>query len=246
MSERVAIILAAGQGKRMNSDLPKVLHPIGGRPMIERVMDTARAAGFNRIVVVVGHGREQVKDVISGEGVEFAVQDEQLGTGHAVEMAATCLDGFDGQVSVLCGDVPLLSVDTLRALRDTNETNHYAGTVLTMILDDPTGYGRVYRTPGGEVAKIVEHRDLPEGDPGPDEVNSGTYCFDWAALRPALKELKTDNDQGEYYLTDVVSILREKGASVGASVTEDPIETSGINNPEQLAELDRAWRARNA
>jgi bifunctional UDP-N-acetylglucosamine pyrophosphorylase/glucosamine-1-phosphate N-acetyltransferase len=244
-SERVAIILAAGEGKRMQSDLPKVLHPIGGAPMLTRVIDAAREAGFGRQVIVIGHGRQQVQAALSDAGVEFAVQAEQLGTGHAVEMAAPALEGFGGEVAVLCGDVPLLSAHTIHELLRTQESGGYAATVLTMRLTDPGGYGRIYRDRRGDVEKIVEQRDLPVGEAHPNEVNSGTYCFEWPKLRPVLRELRTDNDQGEYYLTDTIALLRARGERVGAYLTEDPVEVSGINSPEQLAALDAAWRERH-
>lgn len=244
MSDRVAIILAAGEGKRMKSPLPKVLHPVGGRPMVLNVIDTARAAGFARCIVVIGHGREEVRRVLAGAGVEFAVQAEQLGTGHAVEMAAPLLEGFSGEVSVLCGDVPLLTARTLDALAALHDREGYAGTVLTFRPDDPSGYGRIFRDARGDLEKIVEERDLPAGDPAPTEVNSGTYCFSWARLRPTLKELRTDNQQGEYYLTDTVALLHGAGYRTGAFLTGDAMEVAGVNTPEQLRALDEEFRKR--
>jgi len=241
---RVAVVLAAGEGKRMKSPLPKVLHPIGGRPMICHVLDRAREAGFERRIVVVGHGRDEVQAALADYGVEFVVQAEQLGTGHAVDMASPLLDGFAGEVAVLCGDVPLLSRATLDALARTHEAGGYAATVLTFRPQDPTGYGRVYRDASGDLEKIVEQRDLPEGEDAPGEVNSGTYCFRWPAVRPLLKELETGNQQGEYYLTDTVAMLRAAGHRVGAHLTNDPIEVSGVNSPAQLAELEVHFQAR--
>jgi bifunctional UDP-N-acetylglucosamine pyrophosphorylase/glucosamine-1-phosphate N-acetyltransferase len=242
--ERVAIILAAGEGKRMKSPLPKVLHPVGGRPMVLQVVETARASGFTRCIVVVGHGREEVTRTIGGSGVEFAVQAEQLGTGHAVEMAAPLLDGYPGHVSVLCGDVPLLTVRTLSDLIRLHEREGYAATVLTFRPPDPTGYGRIYRDARGDLERIVEQRDLPSGSPPPGEVNSGTYCFSWPKLRPTLKELRTDNQQGEYYLTDTVELLRRAGHRTGAFLTQDAMEVAGVNTPEQLRVLDEEYSRR--
>jgi len=160
---RVAVILAAGQGKRMKSELPKVLHPVGDVPMIHHVIDAAREAGYERRIVVVGHAREVVKDALSSYGVEFAVQAEQLGTGHAVEMAAPLLEGFGGQVAVLCGDVPLLSTATLSRLGQTHDDGGYACTVLTFRPENPQGYGHIYRDASGDVTRIVEQKDLPDG-----------------------------------------------------------------------------------
>jgi bifunctional UDP-N-acetylglucosamine pyrophosphorylase/glucosamine-1-phosphate N-acetyltransferase len=243
-AERAAIILAAGEGKRMKSDLPKVLHPIAGRSLVEHVIDTARHSGFGRIVVVVGHGRERVREALANADVEFAVQAEQLGTGHAVEQAAPALDGFEGQAAVLCGDVPLLTEKTLSALIAQHESGGYAATVLTMRPENPHGYGRIYRDDTGDLLRIVEQRDLPPGEEHPDEVNSGTYCFEWPVVRPVLRDLRSDNDQGEYYLTDVVSLLREAGRRVGAYLTDDADEVEGVNTPEQLARLERVYRMR--
>ncbi len=244
MTPRAAIILAAGEGKRMKSGLPKVLNPIGGRPMILHVLESACRAGLDPRIVVVGVGREQVIDALSGHDVAFAVQAEQLGTGHAVEMAAPLLEGFAGTVAVLYGDVPLLSTRTLTALLRTHEEGRFAAVVLTMRPEDPTGYGRIYRNAAGELEKIVEQRDLPPGETHPTEVNSGTYCFDWPLVRPLLKLLKNDNEQGEYYLTDTIGMLRERGHRVGAYLTQDAIETSGVNDAAQLAALDAAFRGR--
>lgn len=241
---RAAVILAAGEGKRMKSDLPKVLHPIAGRPLVEHVIDTARRADFGRIVVVVGHGRERVREALANAGVDFAVQAEQLGTGHAVEQAAPALEGFEGQVAVLCGDVPLLTTTTLSALIGQHEAGRYAATVLTMRPANPHGYGRIYRDSEGDLLRIVEQRDLPEGETHPDEVNSGTYTFEWSVVRPLLRELKSDNSQGEYYLTDIVALLRERGHRVGAYLTGDADEVEGVNTPEQLARLERVYHAR--
>lgn len=243
---RVAVILAAGQGKRMQSDLAKVLHPVGGVPMIHHVLDASREAGYGRRIVVVGHAREAVKAALSSYGVEFAVQAEQLGTGHAVEMAAPVLEGFQGEVAVLCGDVPLLTAATLRRLSEVHAEGGYACTVLTFHPENPHGYGRIYRDEAGDVTAIVEQKDLPPGEDAPHEVNSGTYVFDWPRLRPLLKELKTENQQGEYYLTDTLALLRKAGHRVGGMATNDELEVAGVNSPQQLADLDAEFRRRRS
>ncbi len=244
MSERVAIILAAGEGKRMKSDLPKVLNPVGGRPMIHHVIENARTAGLDRQIVVVGFAREKVVEALRDHGVEFAIQEEQLGTGHAVEMAAPLLEAFDGEVAVLCGDVPLLTPGTLRALIRTLNDGECAAAVLTMRPDDPTGYGRIYRNASGGLDRIVEQRELPDGEAHPTEVNSGTYIFSWSSLKPLLARLDRNNDQGEYYLTDTIAMLRAEGKHVAAYLTDDAMEVSGVNSAEQLAAVDVAFRAR--
>jgi bifunctional UDP-N-acetylglucosamine pyrophosphorylase/glucosamine-1-phosphate N-acetyltransferase len=228
----------------MKSDLPKVLHLVGGRPMVLHVIDSAREVGFERQIVIVGHGREKVMRALREHDVEIVVQERQLGTGHAVEMAAPLLVGYEGDLAVLCGDVPLLRPGTLRALWQTHTAGGYAATVLTFDPPDPTGYGRVYRNARGEVERIVEQRDLPPGEAHPTESNSGTYCFHWPRLRPLLSELDPANDQNEIYLTDTIAMLRARGEPVAACLTDDPEEVSGVNDLRQLRALDAAYRRR--
>jgi len=239
------IVLAAGKGTRMKSDLAKVLHPCLGRPLIDWVLDQADAAGAARQVVVVGHQREAVMAAIGGRpGVEFAVQAEQKGTGHAVQMCREHFAGRTGTVLVLSGDVPLLGAATLEALKRAHLEGGCAATVLTAVFDDPTGYGRVVRDGGGRVARIVEHRDASEAERAVKEINSGIYLFDAPLLFRYIERLDSDNAQGELYLTDVVRLLVDDGHPVGALPAGDPAEIQGVNTVEQLAEVERELAAR--
>lgn len=238
------IVLAAGKGTRMKSDLAKVLHPCLGRPMIDWVLDQAEAAGARRTVVVVGHQREAVVAAIGARGVEFAVQAEQKGTGHAVQMCREAFADAEGVALVLSGDVPLLSAETLRQLRRMHADGGFSATVLTAVFEDPTGYGRIVRDGAGQVTAIVEHRDATPEVLAVQEINSGIYLFDTALLFRYIERLDTDNAQGELYLTDVVRLLVQDGHSVGACRTADPEEIQGVNTLEQLAAVENALRAR--
>jgi bifunctional UDP-N-acetylglucosamine pyrophosphorylase/glucosamine-1-phosphate N-acetyltransferase len=231
---KVALILAAGKGKRMKSDLAKVLHKLNGRYIVEYVIDAVRQAGLERQILVIGHQAEKVEKALSGIGVEFALQAQQLGTGHAVMMAEPLLDGFRGDLVVLCGDMPLVKPRTIRRLIDERHKLGAAAVVLTAILDDPAKYGRIIRDEKGLLKAIVEYRDADNQVRGIKEVNTGAYCFDWEKLQPILRHLGDDNDQGEYYLTDSVSILVGQGEPVGAIVAEDPNEGFGINSASEL------------
>ena len=243
MSDLVTIILAAGKGTRMKSKLPKVLHKVGGKPMLQHVLDAAKAAGASRRIVVTGFEGAQVQEAIGG-GAEFVTQAEQLGTGHAVQQAEPLLKGQDGTVMVLCGDTPLLTGNLLQKLYRAHEEAGAKATVLTAILPDATGYGRVVRTATGTVARIVEHKDATEEERRIREINSGIYCFDSAALFASLKQVKNDNAQGEYYLPDVLSILREKGEKIWAVAADEWEETMGVNSRAQLAMAEAALRRR--
>ncbi len=235
MSEYKAIILAAGKGTRMRSDLPKVLHEIEGKPLVEYVTDAVKEAGAKDICLVVGYKREEVQEKMKDAGVVFAVQTEQLGTGHAVKCAKDFLDG-KGSVFILCGDTPLVTGKTLRALADFHEKNQNAVTVLSTRIEDPTGYGRIIRDADGAFVKSVEHKDATPEELASKEINSGMYLFDAAKLAGALDLLTTDNAQGEYYLPDTLTIIREAGGRVDAYVTEDASEIAGVNTKEQLAD----------
>ncbi len=210
MSDLVTVILAAGKGTRMKSVLPKVLHQAAGKPMVQHVIDAARLAGASRNIVVVGFGAELVRSALRGK-VEIVVQAEQLGTGHAVRMAEPLLKAEHGTVMVLCGDTPLLTGALLSRLYEAHKKAGAKATVLTAIMPDATGYGRVIRSATGAVEKIVEDKDATDEERKVREVNSGIYCFAADALFSALAEVNCDNAQGEYYLPDVLSILREKG-----------------------------------
>jgi bifunctional UDP-N-acetylglucosamine pyrophosphorylase/glucosamine-1-phosphate N-acetyltransferase len=228
------VILAAGQGKRMHSDLPKVLHPLAGRPLLAHVLDTARSLSPDRIVVVYGHGGEVVRDAIGHDGIAWARQEPQLGTGHALAQA---LPGLDASVPtlVLYGDVPLTRADTLRRLAATAQ-NGVA--VLTVELDDPTGYGRIVRE-GGEVRRIVEQKDASASERAIREVNTGIMVLPTRELSGWLGRLSNSNAQGEYYLTDVIAMAVADGVSVRAAQPAAVWETLGVNSKVQLAELER-------
>ncbi len=243
MSDLVTVVLAAGKGTRMKSALPKVLHRVGGKSMLQHVLDAASAAGARRNIVVVGFGGEQVKEAI-GEQAEFVVQKEQLGTGHAVQQAADLLQNETGTVMVLCGDTPLLTGDLLKRLYEEHLAADAKATVLTAIMPDATGYGRIIRTASGTVEKIVEHKDATEAERQVREVNSGIYCFAAKELFTALSEVTCDNAQGEYYLPDVLEILRKKGEKIWAVAADDYESTLGINSRVQLAGAEKILRRR--
>ncbi|KIF03075.1 bifunctional N-acetylglucosamine-1-phosphate uridyltransferase/glucosamine-1-phosphate acetyltransferase [Streptomyces sp. RSD-27] len=232
----------------MKSATPKVLHEICGRSLVGHVVAASRELDPTHLVVVVGHAREQVTAHLAGidAGVRTAVQHEQNGTGHAVRMALDELGGtVDGTVIVVCGDTPLLTGETLRALAATHEADGNAVTVLTAEVPDSTGYGRIVRDPAtGAVTAIVEHKDATEAQRAIREINSGVFAFDGALLADALGKVRTDNSQGEEYLTDVLGILREAGHRVGAAVGSDHRQILGINNRVQLAEARALLNAR--
>ncbi|OEV05316.1 bifunctional UDP-N-acetylglucosamine diphosphorylase/glucosamine-1-phosphate N-acetyltransferase GlmU [Streptomyces oceani] len=240
------VVLAAGEGTRMKSATPKVLHEICGRTLLGHVVDSSRSLDPRRLAVVVGHAREQVSAHLAelDEGVRSVVQHEQNGTGHAVRTALDALAAegspVSGTVVVTCGDTPLLTGGTLRALVDAHEAEENAVTVLTAEVPDATGYGRVVRDDAtGAVTAIVEHKDATEVERAVREINSGVFAFDGALLTSALGRLRTDNSQGEEYLTDVLGIVREDGHRVGAAVAGDHREIVGINNRVQLAQARR-------
>jgi bifunctional UDP-N-acetylglucosamine pyrophosphorylase / glucosamine-1-phosphate N-acetyltransferase len=233
-----AIVLAAGLGKRMHSDLPKVLHPARGRPLVDHVLDAVYAAGVERVVVVVGHQADRVRAALGARTLEWALQVPQLGTGHAVQQTAPLFAGYEGDVLVLCGDTPLLRAGTLRQLIDTHRRSRAAATVLTATMEDPAGYGRIVRGAGDEVLRIVEERDATPAEKAGREVNSGLYVFRAADLFAALARVGADNAQGEYYLTDTLEILRRAGKRVSAYRCPDAREVAGVNDRQQLQEVE--------
>ncbi len=236
------VILAAGQGTRMKSTTPKVLHHLAGRPLLAHVLGAADALAPVRIVVVYGHGGEQVPTVFAQrDDVVWAEQTPQLGTGHALQQAQPHLADCD-RVLVLYGDVPLVETDTLRALLACPEPV----ALLTVRLPDPTGYGRIVRDPAGSVRRIVEQKDASEAERAIDEVNTGIMALDGNRLAGWLGRLENANAQGEYYLTDVVAMAVADGLPVGAVAALDPLEVAGINDRAQLARLERAWQRRAA
>ncbi len=241
------IVLAAGEGKRMRSTTPKVLHEIGGRSLVGHAVAAADVLAADRLVVVVGHGRDAVVEHLGrvAPHARTAVQDEQLGTGHAVQCALTAAGNVaSGTVVVTYGDVPLLTGQTLTALVTQHERDGNAVTVLSARVADPTGYGRIVRADDGTVAGIVEHRDATDAQRGIDEINSGIYAFDGQVMVDALAQLRPDNDQGELYLTDVLGLARAGGGRVEALVIDDVWQTEGVNDRVQLAAMRRELNSR--
>lgn len=243
MEHLIAIILAAGEGKRMKSKNSKVVHTICGKSLIEWVCQAVENANVKETMLVVGHRADQVKELM-GERVHYSLQEEQLGTGHAVMQAQEYLKGKDGYVLVLCGDTPLITSDTIANTVDFHKKNRNSVTIITADMDDPTGYGRIVRDGNGTVTKIVEHRDADTAEKAIKEVNSGMYCFNIKDLMESLGELNSNNSQGEYYLTDTVEILMKKSCRVGAVKVKDSDEILGINNRLQLAEASAIIRKR--
>jgi bifunctional UDP-N-acetylglucosamine pyrophosphorylase / glucosamine-1-phosphate N-acetyltransferase len=242
MDEIHVVILAAGQGTRMKSRLPKVLHAVGGRPMIEHVLRTAAALGPRTTTVIVGHGAELVRERLSEhEGVNFAVQEPQLGTAHALRQAESVLAGHTGTLVSLSGDVPLLEARTLQRLVDVHRDAGAAATVLTATMERPYGYGRIVRT-DGRIARITEERDASPAERQIKEINSGIYAFDIGPLWDALREIASQNAQGEYYVTDLVGVYRRRRLPVETLLVEHPQEIRGINSRTELAEVSRLVR----
>jgi bifunctional UDP-N-acetylglucosamine pyrophosphorylase/glucosamine-1-phosphate N-acetyltransferase len=238
----IALILAAGEGTRMKSDKPKVAHEILGLPMVRWVVDAAREAGCERSVAITGHRAEQVEALLGD--VECVRQDQQLGTGHAVMCAQAALGDFHGSLLVLSGDTPLLRASTISGLVAMRESAGAVLTLLTATLPDPTGYGRIVRDRDGNVARIVEEKDCTPEQRAIAEVNTGTYCFDSRVLFAHLDRLTTENVQGEYYLTDMVSVFVAEGLTVSATLTDDPLETLGVNSRLQLADAAKIMQRR--
>lgn len=236
------IILAAGKGTRMKSKLPKVLHKVCGKPMLQHVIDAAKSAGSTREVVVIGNGAELVEKTISN--VEFVLQAEQLGTGHAVLCTKEKFANAEGTVLVLCGDTPLFTGELLKKFVNKHTESRAAATVLTAQMPDATGYGRIIRDDDGAFQKIVEHKDANSYERQINEVNAGIYCFDAKKLFAALAKVKNENAQGEYYLPDVLTILKSEGEKINAVITLDYKQTLGINSRVQLAEADKILRQR--
>lgn len=243
MTNIFAVILAAGQGTRMKSKLYKVLHPVCGKPMVEHVVDHIQTLDVDRIVTVVGHGAELVKETL-GEKSEYVLQAEQLGTAHAIQQAEPILGELEGTTLVVCGDTPLIRPETMQALFAHHAAENAKATILTAVAENPTGYGRILRNVDGQVAQIVEQKDATEEQKLVTEINTGTYCFDNKALFEALKLVKNDNAQGEYYLPDVIEILQQQGEIVSAFVTGDFDETLGVNDRFALSQAEELMRAR--
>lgn len=241
MTNKYAIVLAAGKGTRMKSKLYKVLHPVCGKPMVQHVVDHVKSIGVNGIVTVVGHGAELVKTQL-GDSSEYALQAEQLGTAHAVIQAAPMLQDKEGTTLVICGDTPLISPETLAALFEEHERLGAKATILTAHVEDSTGYGRIIRSIDGSVQRIVEHKDATPDELTIQEINTGTYCFDNKALFEALKNVNNDNSQGEYYLPDVIEILKSNNEVVAAYKTPYFDETLGVNDRYALSLAETLMR----
>lgn len=235
-----AVVLAAGLGKRMNSDLPKVLHPALGRPLLLHVLEQLDPLKPRLTVVVVGHRAPLVREALQGREVVFAEQTPQLGTGHAVQMAWSALEGGPETLLVLAGDMPLIRAATLKRLLERHGREGNAVTFLSGVLEDPAGYGRVIRDGREEFEKIVEERDATPAERAVAEVNSGIYCFSRKLLHEALGFLRADNRQQEYYLTDTLSFIKGRGGRIGVEQASDSRELLGVNSPEQLALVERA------
>src|SRR5262249_6692119 len=240
MNGLTTVILAAGEGKRMRSRTPKVLHELCGRPLISYPLRLAQTLA-DRIIMVVGSNADGVR-ALAGESVTIAEQRERLGTGHAVTQAREACPST-GPLLVLAGDMPLLLLETIERLVEHHRSSGAAATVLTAVVERPQGYGRVLRQ-GGRVKRIVEDRDATDDEKKISEINTSVYCFEARRLWPALAEVKPDNDQGEYYLTDVIGVLARAGAKVEAVTVADPVEAMGINDRKQLAALAAIQRRR--
>lgn len=238
-----SIILAAGEGKRMKSKTPKVLHKVCGKEMVNHVIDSMRQGNINDVNVVIGNGAEKVRKATENRKVNYSLQEEQKGTGHAVICAEKFLENKKGLVVIFTGDAPLIKPETVKQLINHHESQNLKATILTSIVEDPKGYGRIIRNEEGNVEKIVEHKDCNEDEIKVKEINSGMYCFDIEKLLECLNGLTNENAQGEYYLTDVISIMKKKGYKVGAEVI-DLEETLGVNSRVQLYEAEEIMRAR--
>ncbi|WP_459479841.1 bifunctional UDP-N-acetylglucosamine diphosphorylase/glucosamine-1-phosphate N-acetyltransferase GlmU [Clostridium saccharoperbutylacetonicum] len=240
---KCALVLAAGQGKRIKSDLPKVLHKVCGKEMLKHVIDSIRSADIDDIDVIIGKGADLVKERTEDKKVSYSLQAEQLGTGHAVKCALEFLKGKKGVVGIFAGDTPLIKQSTIEKLFNEHIENQNSATILSAIVDDPTGYGRIVRGKSNEVLKIVEHKDCNEEELKINEMNSAIYCFNIELLVDALGKINNNNNQGEYYLTDVIEILKSNNKKVGAVIT-DFEETIGVNSRVQLAQAEEILRNR--
>lgn len=239
----IAIVMAAGKGTRMKSKNSKLVQKIYGKEIVKRAVENAQKAGVKDIIAVVGYKKEEVMKVL-GDNIKYAFQDEMLGTGHAVMQAKEYLKGKKGKVLVLNGDVPLIRPETLNKLIEKSIENKEYATLLTAIYDDPTGYGRIVRDEGGNIEGIVEEKDTTKEQRKITEINAGIYCFDIEALIEALDKITPNNKQSEYYITDVIKIMNDKGLKTGAVLVEDNTEILGINDRVQLGILTKVLQMR--
>lgn len=243
MEQAVAIVMAAGKGTRMKSKKSKLVHKIYGKEIIRRAVENVKRAGIEEIITVVGYQKEQIEEVLK-DTVRYAVQDEQLGTGHAVMQAAKLLEGRKGKVLVLNGDHPIMRPETLRNLVEVSNKRGESATILTMVHDNILPYGKIIHDEQGNIKQIIEHKDCTPEQQQIREVNLGMYCFDIEELQSALKELKNDNVQKEYYLTDVIKIMYDKGLKTGSIVVSDNAEVLGVNDRMDLQILTKALQLR--
>jgi bifunctional UDP-N-acetylglucosamine pyrophosphorylase/glucosamine-1-phosphate N-acetyltransferase len=245
MIERVAIILAAGQSTRMNTRMPKVLHEVCGRPMLEWVLDACRSAGVQRHIVVVGYGKDQIIERFAGQSdVEFVEQAEQKGTGHAVMCCREQLEGFSGQTLILCGDAPLIRTETVKILLDKHLQEKSAVTLATAVMSDPAGYGRIVRDGYGNIQGIIEHNDCSEEQRAIREINPGYFCFQTPLLLKALDKITPNNVKNEYYLTDALHILLAGGHKATAVTAVAAEDAMGVNNRMQLSVVGKIMQQR--
>jgi len=232
------VIMAAGQGTRMKSDLPKVLHLVDDKTMVSHVIQLSKSVGSEQIILILGHKKDLVIESVKNENVEHVIQEPQLGTGHAVQQTFPLLKDFDGDVLVLSGDVPLLRKSTIEKMIEIHHEADHGATVLTALFDDPFGYGRVIRNENDTLDKIVEHKDCTKEQLKIQEINAGIYIFKTKSLFPALENIKNHNIQNEYYLPDALEHIEKSGKSIALHITNEPMEISGVNTVEQLEELN--------
>lgn len=242
----ITAILAAGHGNRMHSALPKVLHEVNNKPLIGHVIKTAQALNPDRIIAILGYGRQEVLNYIKDYQIEYVIQEQQLGTGHAVQQMEQILENSGGHLLVLSGDVPLLRTATLEQLFNEHLSSNSGATILTAILDDPSGYGRIIRNPDHTFDAIVEHKDCSDEQRKISEINAGIYIFKIQPLFKALKAIDNNNVQGEYYLPDVLGYFTKSGKPITAQIIVDPLEISGVNTIEQLANVNSIYLERYA